>query len=101
MFFLRVGNASVTASSEDLELAQELKKLQQAADKDPSQDNLLALADMYWQLNDAENAKITYSQIIQDKTAPAIAFRRIGFLSLQEDLEQGQTYLEKANTLRA
>ncbi len=97
--FPRVGNASVTASSEDLELAQELKKLQQAADKDPSQENLLALADAYWQLNDAENAKTTYSQIVQSETAPAIAFQRIGFLSLQEDLEQGQIYLEKANTL--
>ncbi len=95
----RVGNASVTASSEDLELAQNLKKLQQVVDKDPNQENLLALAEAYWQLNDAENTKTIYSQIIQNETAPAIAFQRIGFLSLQDDLEQGKNYLEKANTL--
>jgi cytochrome c-type biogenesis protein CcmH/NrfG len=50
---------------------------------------------MYWQLNDAENAKTIYSQIVQEDTAPALAFQRIGFLSLQDNLEEGQTYLEK------
>jgi tetratricopeptide (TPR) repeat protein/cytochrome c5 len=97
--FPRVGNASVTAFSEDLELAKELKKLQQAVEKEPSQENLLALGNMYWQLNDAENAKATYSQIVTAENAPAIAFQRMGFLSLEGNLEQGQQYLEKANTL--
>lgn len=97
--FPRVGNASVTASSQDLELARELKTLQDAANKNPSQENFLALANMYWQLNDAENARATYSQIVEDQTAPAIAFQRIGFLTLQDDLSQGQIYLEKALAL--
>jgi cytochrome c-type biogenesis protein CcmH/NrfG len=91
----RIGNASVTASGEDAQLARQLKTLEEAANKDPSQENLLALGDMYWQLNDAENAKTIYSQIVQEDTAPALAFQRIGFLSLQDNLEEGQTYLEK------
>jgi tetratricopeptide (TPR) repeat protein/cytochrome c5 len=95
----RVGNASVTASAEDVELGKQLKTLQEAANKNPSRENLLALGDMYWQLNDAENAKTIYSQIVQDDAAPALAFQRIGFLSLQDNLEQGQSYLEKALAL--
>jgi mono/diheme cytochrome c family protein len=98
--FPRVGNASVTASAEDLKAGKELQRLQQAVEKDTSQENLLELAEAYWQLNDSENAKLIYDRVVQQTTpVPAIAFQRLGFLSLQTDLSLGQEYLEKANAL--
>ena len=95
----RVGeNASITTFFDgDLETATALRDLQRAAERNPTAENLLALGDAYWQLNEAEQAQQVYLQASETLTpVPAIAYQRLGFLSLQSDLNQGQTYLELA-----
>ncbi len=95
----RVGdNASVTTFFEDdLQLAQQLKDLQTAVDREPSAENLLALGDWYWQQSDAENGQQIYQRIIDEITpVPAVAYQRLGFAMLQTDLDMAKGYLEKA-----
>ncbi|MGL4608881.1 MAG: tetratricopeptide repeat protein, partial [Trueperaceae bacterium] len=95
----RVGeNASVTTFfEEDLELAQQLKDLQEAAEREPNAENLLALGDWYWQQSDAENGQEIYQRIVDEiEPVPAIAYQRLGFAVLQQDLEKAKDYLEKA-----
>ena len=92
----RVGeNGTVTTT--DLEAAKELRALQRAADREPNETNLLALGDAYWSLQEADSAEATYLQITQTITpAPAVAYRRLGFLKLQTDLAAALPYLEEA-----
>jgi tetratricopeptide (TPR) repeat protein len=94
----RVGQASLTASFEgDIQAGQQVLALQRAAQQEPSEANLLALADAYWQLGEAEQAEATYQRMIaQLSPPPVIAYRRLGFLSLQEDINQALNYLEQA-----
>jgi mono/diheme cytochrome c family protein/tetratricopeptide (TPR) repeat protein len=95
----RVGeNASVTTFFEDdLALAQELKDLQTAVDRAPNAENLLALGEWYWQQSDAENGQAIYQRVVDEITpVPAVAYQRLGFALLQQDLEQAKGYLEKA-----
>jgi len=95
----RVGGTSTvtTSSASDLQTARALQKLQRDADRRPTSDNLLALADAYWQLGEAEQATKTYQRIAREiQPVPAIAYRRLGFLSLQSDLSQAQQYLQLA-----
>lgn len=91
----RVGQ-DATVTTGDLAAARELKALQQAAQRDPSQQNLLALADAYWQLGDPDGAEATYLRVSQQGSAPAVAWQRLGLLALQEDLGKAQGYLEQA-----
>jgi tetratricopeptide (TPR) repeat protein/cytochrome c553 len=98
----RVGeSASLTSFfSEDLDLARALRDARRAAERDPSANNLLALADAYWRVDDADNAQATYLRAVEEAGArSAVAFRRLGFLSLQTDLEQALEYLESARRL--
>jgi tetratricopeptide (TPR) repeat protein/cytochrome c5 len=98
----RVGeSASLTSFfSEDLDLARTLRDARRATERDPSAENLLALADAYWRADDAENAQATYLRAVEEAGArSAVAYRRLGFLSLQTDLEQALEYLESARRL--
>lgn len=111
----RVGmNATVTTG--DLEAGRALRELQRAAERDPSQANLLALADAYWQqgitdmggapmnevamqaMSDAlAQAGELYRRVAQDTApAPALVYQRLGMLALQNDFEQAQGYFEQA-----
>jgi mono/diheme cytochrome c family protein/thioredoxin-like negative regulator of GroEL len=95
----RVGeNASVTTFFEDdLQLAQQLKDLQEAAEREPNAENLLALGEWYWQQSDAENGKQIYQRIVDEiEPVPGVAYQRLGFATLQEDLNTAKGYLEKA-----
>jgi mono/diheme cytochrome c family protein/thioredoxin-like negative regulator of GroEL len=95
----RVGeNASVTTFFEDdLELAQQLKDLQEAVEREPNAENLLALGEWYWQQSDAENGKAVYERVVDEiEPVPAVAYQRLGFATLQEDLNTAKGYLEKA-----
>ena len=92
----RVGeNGTVTTT--DVAAAKQLQALQKAAAKDPNETNLLTLGDAYWSLQEADSAEATYLQITQTITpAPAVAYRRLGFLKLQTDLAAALPYLEEA-----
>ena len=98
----RVGpNASVTSFfSEDLEAARQLRDLQEAAERQPDAENLLALADGYWQLGDAEAAEETYRRAVEEAGAQSLlAYRRLGYLNLQSDLELALDYLQQAREI--
>lgn len=97
----RVGDGTVTTFFErDLQSAQQLRELERAAERDPSAGNLLALGDAYWRLNDAEGALETYRRAVEEAGArSALAYRRLGFLTLQDDLEAGLAYLERSREL--
>ena len=95
----RVGQEATvtTADATQLAAARSLQTLQRAADRDPSADNLMALANAYWNANEADGAKATYERVTNEITpAPALAYRRLGFLALQDDLNVALSYLQKA-----
>lgn len=115
----RVGGASATVTTNDaslLELGRNLKQLEQAAQRSPSEANLLALGEAYWQIVNSnlqqdrnasedeelrtflERAKVAYQQIEKEiQPVPAVAYQRLGFLALMENNpEEGLPYLELA-----
>ncbi len=95
----RVGeDATVTTSDEgQLEAGRQLLELQNAVRRDPTEETLLSLADAYWRLNDADQAEATYQRVIAEvDPTPAVAYRRLGFLTLQEDTQAALGYLERA-----
>ena len=97
--FPRIGaNATVTESSvNQLKAAAELKKLQRAAKENPNEENLMALGEYYWHLQDAENATKTYTQIVETlDPVPAIAAHRLGLLVLQQDTPKALEYFKLA-----
>lgn len=86
-----------TFFEDDLAASQALRDLQRAVDRDPSTANRLALADAYWRIEDAQRAEEAYRELLETASpVPAIVFRRLGFLALQDDLEQGAIWLEQA-----
>jgi tetratricopeptide (TPR) repeat protein len=98
----RVGqDATITTFDEGrLAAGRALLELQQAAQRNPNVSNLMALADAYWQLGEADEAFRAYERIAREfEPAPALAYRRLGFLALQDDLEQGLSYLEQARSV--
>lgn len=98
----RVGDdATLTTFDEGrLEAGRRLQELQRAASSEPSAENLLALADAYWQLDDADNARQSYQRVIDEvDLVPAVAYQRLGFLTLQDDIHQAREYLQQANNL--
>ncbi|MEX2535314.1 MAG: c-type cytochrome [Trueperaceae bacterium] len=100
--FPRVGdNSTVTTFfQEDLDAARQLRDLQQVAERTPSAENLLALADGYWQVGNAEGAAETYRRATEEAGASSsLAYRRLGFLTLQSDLNASLGYLERAREL--
>ena len=95
----RVGQEATvtTADATQLAAARSLRTLQRAADRDPSADNLMALANAYWNANEADGAKATYERVTNEiMPAPALAYRRLGLLALQDDLNVALAYLQKA-----
>ena len=95
----RVGEQATvtTADAAQLAAARSLRTLQRAADSDPSADNLMALANAYWDANEADGAKTTYERVTNTVTpAPALAYRRLGLLALQDDLNVALSYLQKS-----
>jgi mono/diheme cytochrome c family protein len=100
----RVGqDATVTTFfAEDLRRAEALRDLQRAAERDPGVPTLMALADAYWQLEDAPQAEATYRRVLLQAeadgagTAPALAYRRLAMLAVQDDLELAREYLALA-----
>ncbi len=96
----RLGGGTVTTFFEgDLAQAKALKDLQRAADRSPTEENLLKLADNYWQLNDFDNAQASYLRMTTDlNPVPAVAFSRLGYLKLQRDndIPGAMTYFEQA-----
>jgi tetratricopeptide (TPR) repeat protein len=95
----RVGeNASVTTFfEEDLALAQQLKDLQTAVEREPNAENLLALGEWYWQQGDAESGQATYQRIVDEiSPVPAVAYQRLGFALLQTEWDKAKGYLEQA-----
>lgn len=83
---------------EQLAAAREVQRLERAARDNPDQSNLLALGDIYWQMGDLERARETYQRIITEITpAPALAYRRLGFLALQaQDFDAAILHFEAA-----
>lgn len=71
--------------------------LERAAQRTPSKENLLALADGYWRLQNGEKAKGVYQQVVSDiRPVPALAYKRLGMLHMQVDVGQALRYLELA-----
>ncbi len=88
----------VTADGSDPALSgRELAARERAAERNPSEDTLLALADGHWQLESGERAKTTYQRVVAEvMPVPAVAYQRLGFLALQEDVGEALRYLELA-----
>lgn len=96
----RVGpNATVTSFFQrDVDAAVALRDLQRAVTAGPSTENLLALAEGWWQANDAENAQATYERIAAESDpVPAVALRRLGFMALDTDPAVARDWLHRAN----
>ncbi len=99
----RVGQGTVTTSFEsDLQAATALRDLQRAADRDPDVPNLMALADAYWGLQDAESAESTYRRVLTVATndaaglPPALAYKRLALLTVPTDLAGARDLLVEA-----
>lgn len=75
----------------------ELARLERAAARDASADNLLALADGYWQAQNGDKAQTVYLQVLETaRPVPAIAYKRLGLVQLQADVGRALGYLERA-----
>ncbi|MDZ7703477.1 MAG: c-type cytochrome [Trueperaceae bacterium] len=95
----RVGDETTvtTADAATIQAGRELQTLQRAAQNNPSVDTLRALGDRYWQLGDAEQAAETYDRLVNEfDDAPAVTYRRLGLIALQQDVERAVGYLEEA-----
>lgn len=75
----------------------QLVRLERAVNRDPSEGNLLALADGYWQVQNGEAAQAVYARVLDDiDPVPAIAYKRLGMLQIQLNVGQALHYLELA-----
>lgn len=97
----RVGQGTVTTFfADDLRAAEALRDLQNAAQRDPSVSNLMALADAYWTLEDADGAERSYRQVLTvaapTASAPALAYKRLALLALDGDLATARDLLAEA-----
>ncbi len=98
----RVGDDTTvtTADAATIQAGRELQVLQRDVRNDPSVETLLALGNRYWQLGEAEQAAETYERLVGEfNDAPAVTYRRLGLLALQQDVEQAVEYLEEARAL--
>lgn len=94
----RVGqNATVTTFDEaDIAAGERIRDLRRAAERDPSAAAWTELGDAYWAAEDAGGAREAYGAAIEDESAPARAFQRLGLLALQDDIGRAQELLEQA-----
>jgi len=75
----------------------ELAARERAAERDPSEANLLALADGYWRVENGKRAEAVYQRVVSEVSpVPALAYKRLGFLRLQENVAEALRYLELA-----
>lgn len=75
----------------------ELQGLERLAERDPSEENLLALGDGYWRAQSGEKAQAVYGRVLDEITpVPAVAYERLGMLALQNDVASALRYLELA-----
>ena len=97
----RVGE-DATITTTDMDLAQQLQALQNAAREDPNATNLLALGDAYLSLQQVEDAESAYRQVVETiEPVPAGAYQRMAILSLQTDLGQAHEWLRLARAADA
>lgn len=92
----RTGQATVTSFFQgDLDSARQLQALQQSVNVDPNYQNLLALADFYWETGDPEGAFNTYQRAATElESPPAIALKRLALLQVSGDPELALELLE-------
>lgn len=100
----RVGQGTVTTFfADDLRAAEALRDLQRTAERDPTVANLMALADAYWNLEDADGAERSYLQVLTvsapTSSAPALAYKRLALLALQDDLARARDLLVEARRI--
>jgi tetratricopeptide (TPR) repeat protein len=75
----------------------QLVRLERAVNRDPSEENLMALADGYWQVQNGEGAQAVYERVLDDiDPVPAIAYKRLGMLQIQLNVGRALYYLELA-----
>ncbi len=92
----RVGDQA-TVTTTDVDAARQLKALQDAARKEPSTENLFALGDAYFTLQQTDDAEATYQKVLDTaQPVPAEAYKRMAFLYLQTDLDKASSYLQQA-----
>lgn len=95
----RIGEQGTTTTT-DVDAARQLKALQDAARKDPSTDNLLALGDAYFSLQQPDEAKAQYEKVIDGAgPVPADAYKRMAYIYLQSDLDKAYGYLQQAEAI--
>jgi mono/diheme cytochrome c family protein len=100
----RVGQGAVTTFfEEELRVAEALRDLMRAADRDPSVANLMALGEAYWNLADAEGAERSYRAVIAraeadgaTASAPLLSYKRLALLLLDRDIEASLELLKRA-----
>lgn len=100
----RLGSASVTTFFEDdLQAAQDLRKLQREAERKPSVESLVALGDAYWfqgQINQDDDliqqSADTYLQAAELGDLPAQAAYNLGFVQVRRVGPEGLPWLEQA-----
>ncbi len=74
-----------------------LSRLERSAERNPSQETLLALADGYWQAQNADKAKGVYERVLNEvKPVPVVAYERLGMVNLQTNVAEALRYLELA-----
>jgi len=92
----RVGE-DATITTTDVDAAQQLQALQNAARQDPNATNLLALGDAYLSLQQVADAEAAYRQVVETiEPVPAGAYQRMAILTLQTDLAQAHEWLRLA-----
>ena len=75
----------------------QLAGLERAAARDASEENLLALADGYWQAQNGDKSQEVYLQVLNTvEPVPAVAYERLGMLQLQVNVAEALKYLELA-----
>ncbi len=75
----------------------QLNQLERTATREPSEENLLALADGYWQAQNGDEAQEVYLQVLNTTDpVPAVAYERLGMLQLQVNVSEALKYLELA-----
>lgn len=97
----RTGQATVTSFFQaDLDSARQLRRLQRAAEREPTAENLLALGDFHWEAGDVEAVISTYSRVLDTLSPPpAEAAKRLGLLRMSEDPAGALELLELADSV--
>ena len=86
-----------TVTTTDVAAATQLRDLQRAAQNEPTAENLLALGDMYLNLQELADAEATYQRILEEvDPVPAAAYQRLTVIALGRDVQEAQQWLSLA-----